>query len=103
MQIGDKKFETNSTVPERRYWQVMKRSKKRFNGVKVDGKGYKFNKQDFFETDDPGVAHAIHDSSGQGGTGDVLVIPLEKRADPVHTRTFTVNVSFDKDGRIIRS
>jgi hypothetical protein len=103
MPIGTKKFETNQLIAERRKWQVFPRTTRRgVEGVKVDGKPHRFNKQGFFETDDQGLAHAIHDSSGQGGTGDVLVIPTEKPMSKEHTRTFTVSISFDENGRIMR-
>lgn len=104
MPVGSEKFMTNQAIPERRRWQVMKRTTRHgVKGVKVDGKEYPFvGKSDMFETDDQGLAHAIHDSSGQGGTGDVLVIPTEKPMNKTHQRTFTVNVAFDKDGKIIR-
>lgn len=87
-----KKFETNSFIPERRKWQVVQRAPvKEIRGVKVDGKEYPFDMRNrSFETDDQGLAQAIHERSGMGGTGDVLVIPTEKHKDPDHTRTFLV-------------
>jgi len=99
-----KKFETNSFIPERREWQIVQRAPiERMRGVKVDGKPLPFNmKNRSFTTDDAGLAQAIHDSSGQGGTGNVLVIPTEKPKEPDHSRTFTVTISFDEEGRIIR-
>jgi len=90
MPIGTKKFETNSAIKDRQKFQIIRRSKKDIIGVKTeDGKEVHFGKRSrAAEITDAGLAHEIHDSVGQGGTGDVLVIPMETQADPIHTRTF---------------
>ena len=93
MPIGTKKFETNSDHPYRRRWRVFPRTaKKGLYGVKPDKDGpeLKFNSQGYVDTDDAGIAHAIHDSTGQGGDGDILVCPIETHPNPKHTRTFIV-------------
>ena len=90
MPIGTKKFETNSDHTERQKFQIIQRSKKPIVGVKTeDGREIPFGKRSrAAEITDAGLAHEIHDSVGQGGTGDVLVVPMEKQPDPIHTRTF---------------
>lgn len=104
MPVGNHKFMTNQTIPERRKFQVLKRTTRSdVVGVKVGDKEFKFQgNSEMFETDDQGLARAIHDSSGQGGTGDVVVVPTEKPINTTHQRTFTVGIAFDENGKIIR-
>lgn len=92
MPIGSKKFETNASIKDRQKFQIIRRSKKDIIGVKTeDGREVKFGQRSrAAEIKDAGLAKEIHDSVGQGGTGDVLVIPMEERAEKGHKRTFTV-------------
>lgn len=85
-----KKFDTNSLIKDRQQFEIVQRTKRTdVTGVKIEGWEVPFNnKSRSAIIDDPGLAHAIHDSSGQGGTGDVLVIPVEKPLTKGHTRTF---------------
>jgi hypothetical protein len=90
--MGTKKFETNSHVKSRQRFEVLQRTPRTdVTGIKIGDKEMKFGKKSrAFFTDDAGLAHAIHDTQGQGGTGDVLVIPVEKPQHPNHSRTWHV-------------
>ena len=75
-----KTFATNSMVPERRKYQVLKTVQDNgVIGIKAGGKDFKFNKNsnDFY-TDDTVLAKEICDTQGQNGTNDCIVIPIEK-------------------------
>jgi hypothetical protein len=90
--IKKQEFVTNSSVKSRQQFEVIQRNPRMdMKGVKVDGHKVEFGEKSRAALiDDPGLARAIHDSSGQGGTGDCLVVPVEKPSDPNHRRTFTV-------------
>jgi hypothetical protein len=82
---------TNADIPTRQEYEVVKRTPRQdVVGIKIDGREFKFGQGNMFKTDDPGLARAIHDSQGQGGDGDVLVVPVEKPAERGHKRTFVV-------------
>lgn len=88
--IKKQKWITNSDHPERQEFEILKRSKRaEVVGFTHEGRDYRFGQGNMVKIDDPGLAHAIHDELGQGGDGDVLVVPVEKPADHNHTRTFT--------------
>ena len=83
-------FTTNSDYKSRQEFTIVQRAERTdMRGVKIDGWEVPFNmKNRSAVINDRGLARAIHDSSGQGGTGDVLVIPTEKKA--TRQRTWTV-------------
>ena len=88
---GNLKFTTNSYIPDRQEFEVVKRTKRSdVIGIKHEGKSYRFGQGNMFKVDDPGLARAIHDEHGQGGDGDVLVVPVERKIERGHTRTFVV-------------
>jgi len=77
------KFVTNSDIPERRRFEVLKNNtSSEVIGVKLaDGKReFKFGQGNAFYVEDEGAAHALHDELGQGGSQDITVIPIEKSA-----------------------
>ena len=81
---------TNSDRVERQQFKVIKRTpNSRVKGIKVDDREFRFGQGNMFVVDDPGLAHEIHDNHGQGGDGDVMVVPVEKKAQPGHVRTLT--------------
>lgn len=81
---------TNSDRPERQEFEIVKRSRRRgVVGFKHEGRDYRFGQGNMLKVQDTGLAHAIHDELGQGGSGDVLVVPVEKPATGGHSRTFT--------------
>lgn len=85
-------FTTNSDIAERRRFEVIKRNKRsEVVGVSTSDGSRKFNfgQGHTFYVEDEGVAHDLHDTLGQGGSNDVLVVPIEKGAKG-RTRTFTV-------------
>lgn len=87
--IKRKTWITNSPIKERQTFRVIKRiPDTRVKGIKIDGKEFRFGQGNSFTVDDPGLAHAIHDNQGQGGDGDVLVVPTEKRIKPGTVRTW---------------
>ena len=74
---------TNSDIPERRRWEVVKRTTNPdIIGVKTsDGKhSFRFQRGRVFYVEDEGIARDIHDTHGQGGSNIVTVIPIEKKA-----------------------
>jgi hypothetical protein len=82
---------TNSDIKDRQRFQVVKRTPRAdVKGIKVNGKAYKFGQGNMFTVDDPGLAREIHDNHGQGGDGDVLVVPTERKPQPGRRRTWTV-------------
>ena len=97
-------FATNSNIKDRQQFEVLRRTPdKSIMGVKMDGHNVRFgDKSGAALIDDHGLAKEIFHTQGQGGTGDVLVVPVEKPNDPNHQRTFTVSIEFDEDGKIIR-
>ena len=87
-----KTFATNSIIPDRRRYQVLRTNTNRdVTGIKLgkNGKQFKFNKKshDFYVTD-TALAKEITDTHGQNGSQDVVVIPLEKNIEAGHPRTF---------------
>jgi len=87
--VKKQKFITNSDHKSRQEFEILKRTPRpEVVGIKHEGRDYKFGQGNMFKTDDVGLAHAIHDEFGQGGDGDVLVVPVEKPAERGHTRTF---------------
>ena len=85
-----KTFETNSFIKDRQVFEIIQRSPDpNIRGVKIGGHEVPFGKKSrAARITDAGLAHAIHDSSGQGGTRDVLVIPVESRPEKGHPRSF---------------
>jgi hypothetical protein len=84
-------FMTNNEVPERQRFKVLKRVQNSdVIGIKVDGREYKFGQGNSFTVKDAGLAHEIHDTQGQGGTGDVVVVPTQVPPTPGVRRTWTV-------------
>ena len=87
--IKKQKFITNSNIKTRQEFEIVKRTpRSEVVGLEHEGRKYRFGQGNMFKTDDPGLAHAIHDQHGQGGNGDVLVVPVEKPSTPDHARTF---------------
>jgi len=84
-------FATNGLTPERRKYQVVQTSTNRdVVGIKLgkNGKQFKFNKKSHdFYINDSVLAKEITDTHGQNGSQDVVVIPVEKNAEPDHVRT----------------
>lgn len=76
------KFVTNSDFKGRQRFEVIKRNKRsEVKGVKLDDNHqFEFGQGNAFYVDDPAIAHDLHDSVGQGGSNDVLVVPIEKSA-----------------------
>lgn len=91
-------FVTNKPgmVEGRQKFEIINRSQnRRVKGLKVDGKEYPYiPKADVFYTEDVGLARQIHSTQGQGGTGDCLVVPVEKNKEPDHVRTFGTSLEF---------
>lgn len=84
------KFVTNSDFKDRQRFEVVKRNERpEVVGLKLDdNRQYKFGQGNAFYVDDPSIAHDIHDEFGQGGSNDVLVVPIEKKAERGHKRVF---------------
>lgn len=83
-------FETNSNVKARQQFEILRRTPdKSIIGVKMGGKTVKFGKKSGAALiDDAGLAKEIFHTQGQGGTGDVLVVPVEKPKSRDHQRTW---------------
>lgn len=86
-------FATNG-MKDRQQFEIIQRTKRTdVRGVKVGGHEVEFGKKSRAALiDDAGLAKAIHDSSGQGGTGDCLVIPVEKQSE-----TFMIDVPWHEE------
>ena len=88
--IKRQKFITNADIPARQEYEIIKRTKKSdVVGIVHDGVKHRFGQGNMFKINDTGLAHAIHDEHGQGGDGDVMVVPVQSKPDINHTRTFT--------------
>ena len=84
-------FKTNANLKSRQEFQIITRGQKLIDEIKTpDGKRtVKLgSKSGAAVIDDAAVAREIHETVGQGGTGDVLVVPTESKPDPLHPRTF---------------
>lgn len=83
-------FTTNNNLKDRQKFLVSKKTPRSdVIGIKVDGKEYKFGQGNIFETDDAGLARQIYSTQGQGGDGDVIVIPTQVPPTPGQPRTWT--------------
>ena len=76
------KFVTNSDIKDRQRFEILKNNQRAdVVGVKLeDGKEFQFGQGNAFYVDDPGMARALHDEFGQGGSQDITVVPIEKGA-----------------------
>lgn len=90
--MAGKDFVTNSDVRERQRFEIINNTTNAdVIGVKTrDGREVKYNQQGKAVIDDPGLAREIHYSSGQGGSHDCVVVPVEAPQSKTHRRTFTV-------------
>ena len=81
-------------------WQIIKSSKKDFNGVQMGKKKGFFNRGGIIKTDDASLANDIRQKFGQDktGTGDVVVAHYP---DKTVGGKFAVGVAFDEDGNRI--
>lgn len=82
-------FVTNGLTRNRRRFQVVKSNPNYdVKGIKLGDKKMKFSKQsnDFY-VNDPVLAKEIHDTHGQNGTDDVVVIPIEANMEDGHLRS----------------
>lgn len=85
-----KGFMTNSDVKSRQQWEVIKRTRRTdVTGVKLGDRKFKFGQGDMFVVDDPAIAKDLHQTVGQEGSDDVIVVPVEKSAGG-RRRTWTV-------------
>lgn len=83
-------FTTNNNLKDRQVFKVVKRSTRSdVVGIKLEDKEFKFGQGNLFETTDAGLAREIHDTQGQGGDGDVVVIPTQVPPTPGVRRTWT--------------
>lgn len=81
---------TNNNIKDRQRFIVSKRTQRSdVIGVKVGDREYKFGQGNVFETNDAGLAKEIHDNQGQGGDGDVVVIPTQVPPEKGQSRTWT--------------
>jgi hypothetical protein len=77
-------------LKERQVFKVVKRTQRSdVIGVKVDDREMRFGQGNMFEITDAGLAKEIHDTQGQGGDGDVIVIPSQIPPTPGVRRTWT--------------
>jgi|GEM_PF-6221548 hypothetical protein len=90
--MAGKDFLTNSNIKSRQRFEIVNNSKNAdVIGIKTpDGREVRYSSQGNAFVDDPGLAREIHATTGQGGTNDCVVIPIEKSQDKIHRRTFTV-------------
>lgn len=93
----DQKWETNApTVKDRQQFEVVKLAPTHKQTYELD-KGRSFtlgNKSDaMLIKSDPGIAKELDARYGdRTGTGELLVIPVEKPIDTTHRRTFLVRL-----------
>lgn len=81
---------TNNNLKERQRFLITKRiPRSDVIGIKLGDREFKFGQGNMFETTDAGLAREIHDTHGQGGDGDVIVIPTQVPPTPGVTRTWT--------------
>jgi len=85
-----RKFTTNSDRKSRQQFEVLDMTgRTEVEGVQIGGHKVKYGKKSRAAMiDDPGLAKAIQESSGQAGSRDCLVVPVEKPRDDIHERTF---------------
>lgn len=98
--MSNKHLETNvpSSIPERAEFEVIKHTKNAPNTLIVDGKKLKFGKMGAMKIKDAGLARAIEETYGKGGNHQAMVIPVEKRIETGHPRTFLVRLPPNMDG-----
>jgi len=77
-------------------YEVVRTSKKEFQGIEIDGKKMKLGRSGAFSVSDPGVANAIDEQYGIKGRkerltlDDVMVIPVEDHVvEAGHKYTFS--------------
>ena len=89
--MSRKSFVTNNNLRDRQRFKVLKNTRKSdVIGIKVGDRQFKFGQGNAFEIKDAGLAREIHDMQGQGGTGDVIVVPTQEPPTPGVRRTWTV-------------
>jgi len=75
----------------KKLWEVIKASKRPFNGIAGTGRELLFGKNGGMTVSDPGLAHEINQKYGntRTGTGEVFVIETDDRPrEPGHTYLF---------------
>ena len=80
--MADENSYTKPTSAHGKQWEVIKASKKDFEGIIGQGKEMKFGKQGGFTTKDPKLAKEISDKYGyaKGGSRDVIVVERDEYA-----------------------
>lgn len=85
-----KKFESADAInKDDRVYEVIKATERKdVVGVNVGGE-HRFERNRF-KVRDKGLAKEIHDTVGQGGSGEVMVIPKREKKEAGHSYTFAV-------------
>jgi hypothetical protein len=72
-------------------WEVLKASRKDFEGIIGQGKEMRFGNSGAFVTRDPKLAKEISEKYGyKGGTNDVIVVEREEYSAPISKNVHTV-------------
>lgn len=89
--MAGRDFVTNSDLKSRQRFEIVNASKNtNVIGVKTpDGREVKYQNGKAI-VDDIGLAREIHATTGQGGSNDCVVVPVEAAQDKIHRRTFIV-------------
>lgn len=78
-------------VSRKKFWEVIKASKRPFSGIAGSGRWMEFGRSGAFKTSDAGLAREIDTKWGlEGGTGEVVVVEKEDRPEMGHRYMFTM-------------